>query len=299
MKKFTISLSIILCVLVFTSVQSFAGDIYGCYNKSGQLRIVSDPGDCNKKNETLISWNSGGSQGPQGIQGEQGLQGDKGDTGPQGPQGIQGDKGEPGPTGPQGEQGECDTTITDDLQAQIDELFGLVGGVTQTGQTTIYATGDDADLQKGVALPNPRFTDNGDGTVTDNLTALIWLKDANCFGVKNWITALNDCNTLASGSCGLSDGSLAGDWRLPSIRELHSLINFACNEPAISDAEGTGQWEWADGSPFTSVYSNYYWSSTTHTLSPENAHGVHFSSGGVANMSKVWTVHLWPVRGGQ
>ena len=79
--------------------------------------------------------------------------------------------------GPQGEQGECDTTITDDLQAQIDELFGLVGGVTQTGQTTIYATGDDADLQKGVALPNPRFTDNGDGTVTDFLLKILQKKD--------------------------------------------------------------------------------------------------------------------------
>ena len=38
--------------------------------------------------------------------------------------------------------------------------------------------------QKGVAWPNPRFTDNGNGTVTDNLTGLIWLKNANCFGTK-------------------------------------------------------------------------------------------------------------------
>ena len=52
--------------------------------------------------------------------------------------------------------------------------------VPKTGQTTGYATGDDGALQKGVAWPNPRFTDNGDGTVTDNLTGLIWLKNANC-----------------------------------------------------------------------------------------------------------------------
>ena len=52
----------------------------------------------------------------------------------------------------------------------------------KTGQTVSYALGDDGDLQKGVMWPVPRFTDNGSGTVTDNLTGLIWLKDANCFG---------------------------------------------------------------------------------------------------------------------
>ena len=62
--------------------------------------------------------------------------------------------------------------------------------VPKTGQTVSYATGDDGDLQKGVAWPDPRFTDNSDGTVTDNLTGLIWLKNANCFGpVGPWVAA--------------------------------------------------------------------------------------------------------------
>ena len=52
--------------------------------------------------------------------------------------------------------------------------------VPKTGQTTSYANGDDGDLELGVASPNPRFTDNGDGKVTDNLTELIWLKNAKC-----------------------------------------------------------------------------------------------------------------------
>jgi len=56
--------------------------------------------------------------------------------------------------------------------------------VPKTGQTTSYATGDDGDLEKGVAWPDPRFMDNGNGTVTDNLTGLIWLKNANCFGAE-------------------------------------------------------------------------------------------------------------------
>jgi len=42
--------------------------------------------------------------------------------------------------------------------------------VPKTGQTTSYASGDDGDLELGTAWPSPRFTDHGNGTVTDNLT---------------------------------------------------------------------------------------------------------------------------------
>jgi hypothetical protein len=50
-----------------------------------------------------------------------------------------------------------------------------------------------------VAKPalTPRFRDRGDGTVKDNLTNLIWLKDANCFGPQTWDNALDAANTLA------------------------------------------------------------------------------------------------------
>ena len=63
-------------------------------------------------------------------------------------------------------------------------MKGKYAPVPKTGQTTAYAAGDDGTLQKGVASPTPRFTDHGNGTVTDNLTGLIWTKDANAFGVK-------------------------------------------------------------------------------------------------------------------
>ena len=114
----------------------------------------------------------------------------------------------------------------------------LAKRVAKTGQTLCYdvaggtiacaGTGQDGQYQAGIdpvvaptccgttnayntpAWTGVRFTDNGDGTVTDNLTALIWLKNANCFGPPNWATALSDANTLANGSCGLSDGSSAG-----------------------------------------------------------------------------------------
>src|SRR5512139_3706494 len=84
----------------------------------------------------------------------------------------------------------------------------------RTGQTACYDargvviacanTGQDGDKQAGIAWPSPRFTDNKDGTVSDNLTGLIWLKDANCTdtaggiergsGLLNWPSALTWSN---------------------------------------------------------------------------------------------------------
>ena len=124
--------------------------------------------------------------------------------------------------------------------------------VAKTGQTASYAEGDDGDLQTGVALTAPRFIDNGDGTVIDNLTGLTWMKDAGSIAVSTWGNAIQSCNTLADGYYGLSDGSFAGDWRLPNVRELYSLVDFGHYNHALPD-----------GHLFINVMSNY-WSSTTY-----------------------------------
>ena len=145
--------------------------------------------------------------------------------------------------------------------------------VAKTGQTVSIAPGDDGALRKGVAWPNPRFTDNANGTVTDNLTGLIWLKDANCLpsshdGRRSWDSALAHANDLASGACGLSDGSRAGDWRLPNRNELTSLLDLGQRNPALSRSH-----------PFTSFQPARYWSSTPST--PSSAWRVDFAEGEV------------------
>ena len=168
--------------------------------------------------------------------------------------------------------------------------------VSKTGQTTSYAIGDDGDLQRGVALVSPRFTDNNDGTVTDNQTGLIWLKEANCFGLRNWNEALTDCNGLASGSCGLTDGSNVGDWRLPSKKELISLTQDDYYNPALPNTTGTGQW--SEGDPFTNVQSFRYGSSTTCAFDTDFTWNVYVSYGEVSNGLKSNNSYLWPVRGG-
>lgn len=168
--------------------------------------------------------------------------------------------------------------------------------VPNTGQTMSYRTGDDGDLGEGVGWPNPRFTDNGNGTVTGNLTGLVWTKNANCDGTKNWNQAIDYCNGLSTGTCGLSDGSSAGDWRLPNVREIHSLIHYGFSWPALPNTAGTGQW--TAGDPFTNVESSWFWSSTTLDGSTHIAWIVSLRNGGVDGDNKVFPYYAWCVRGG-
>jgi len=171
--------------------------------------------------------------------------------------------------------------------------------VPKTGQTTSSATGDDGDLEKGVPWPNPRFIDNGDGTITDNLTGLIWLKDANCFGQRTWYSAMSDSNGLADGSCGLTDGSNVGDWRLPNSNELASLIHKGYYNPAVPNTAGTGHW--SEGDPFINLSSSIYWSSTNAPYFNNGAWFVFMDYGVVSvDLNKETSLfRVWPVRGGQ
>ncbi len=154
--------------------------------------------------------------------------------------------------------------------------------------------GQDGDLERGVNWPNPRFTDSGDGTVTDNLTGLIWTMDADCAGQNIWKEALDYCNALAHGTCGLEDGSVAGDWRLPNVRELQSLIHYAYIDPAVPNTAGTARW--VEGDPFTNQGSGIYWSSSTRVDTISNAWRVAFYYGSVESASKANTYHFRCVR---
>jgi hypothetical protein len=187
------------------------------------------------------------------------------------------------------------------LQQIVDQAGG---GVAATGQTSCYEVGagmvvtviacagtsQDGEYRLG-ATAVARFTDNGDGTVTDNLTGLIWLTDASCFGQSIWTTALSDANSLAASSDAcvpdLTDGSVAGDWRLPNFRELHSLIDYQTAQPALPS-----------GHPFSGVESNYYWTSTTTANDQVHAWVVIFHSGNTTHVNKVFPQYVWPVRAG-
>ena len=185
-------------------------------------------------------------------------------------------------------------------------LFLFAGEVNlpKTGQTTCYdesgnvidcaGTGQDGDIQAGVDWPEPRFENNEDGTITDHLTGLTWLQNANCAGQMTWYDALTWCNNLADGSCGLTDDSAAGDWRLPNNIELESLINAE---------EDSATWLGSQG--FINVLPirfATYWSATTCADNTNYAWYVSMLCGGLYDShlgtKSIPAVYVWPVRAG-
>ena len=143
-------------------------------------------------------------------------------------------------------------------------------------------------------LTTDRFLDNQDGTVTDSVTGLVWLKNAGCFSPSVWADALAQVNALASGACGLTDGSVAGQWRLPNLNELESLVDVSTSDPALSP-----------GHPFINVSPAVYWSSTSYFGGQNGsplAWTIRFRDGrfindGIGNSKVIAYNQVWAVKG--
>jgi hypothetical protein len=159
-----------------------------------------------------------------------------------------------------------------------------------TGQTGDYTTtfGEDSDY-----TINPMsYTDNGDGTILDNVTGRTWQKcsmgqsGANCAtgsaALYSWTNAVNVCGNL----------SLAGTgWRLPTDLELMTIVHYGISSgPMIETIY------------FPATIAGTYWSSTTYAPStvPGSydalAWSVSFSLGRVAADDKTWTMYVRCVR---
>jgi hypothetical protein len=174
--------------------------------------------------------------------------------------------------------------------------------VQKTGQTISHVSDDDGFHEKGVAWPSPRFIENGDGTVTDNLTGLMWLQNANCIntnypefdtheipgdGLVTWQNALDFVEGINDGMYPDCEGNPPyDDWRLPNIKELHSLLDYG-QYPVLPA-----------GHPFSNLQIAYYWSSTTCSNLIDNAYCLHFRHGDTNDISKSTPHYVWCVRGG-
>lgn len=173
------------------------------------------------------------------------------------------------------------------LQAEKpDKAKAYKAPVPITGQTISYATGDDGDLQMGVPWPVNRFKDNGDLTVTDNLTGLMWVQNAGIIpGRKIWADAIAACNNL----------ELAGyaDWRLPNLRELLSLFDLGTE--IISGVPALPQ-----GHPFVGIITERYCTSTTVAENPEQIWYIYTQNGRIYIGGRLDELgyRVWPVRGG-
>ena len=153
--------------------------------------------------------------------------------------------------------------------------------------------GDDGDWEAGHGVPQAtRFRDNNDGTVTDTATDLIWLKNANLFGEVVWPEALYLASQLGAGAPGLADSSRAGQWRLPNVNEMESILDLNKSFGASLPAE----------SPFTNLEATNYWTSSSvarRTEDPPTPLGwfVALAVGPPVFDLKFNRMRMWPVRG--
>jgi hypothetical protein len=166
-------------------------------------------------------------------------------------------------------------------------------------------------LQAQLGVPAPacfdnenRYVDCGNGTVTDTVTGLIWLKNADCFPTIVGYSAANQAATaLADGQCGLTDGSSARDWRLPTRAEWEATIARAvalgCQSPSLTDDTGTTCLN-AGPTSFTAVESSHYWSSSAKDDLPHYAWLANLLLGNATDTAfkDGNNFAVWPVRGG-
>jgi hypothetical protein len=142
----------------------------------------------------------------------------------------------------------------------------------------------------------PRFKDNGNGTVTDAITGFVWLKNANPCGIKNWQEAENFCCSLANGTAGLTDGSVAGDWRLPTKAQLEGI---GTNPPITWQGDLPSVTWTMPGAPFTNVQSDLYWSYSGKCGDYGCAsYRLNMANGDVQAFGEGSTYYVWPIRVG-
>jgi len=157
-------------------------------------------------------------------------------------------------------------------------------GLPQTGQTKCYdAAGAEEDCETGTvpgqdgfygaggcATNGVRFVDNGDGTVTDRCTGLMWSQDVDTTGDGNsdggdlllWCDALAFCEGLTKAG--------HSDWRLPNIFELESIVDRSRVNPALDPVFEVAAGGGGDGQQRT-------WGSHMHTR--DQVAFVHFNTG--------------------
>lgn len=138
--------------------------------------------------------------------------------------------------------------------------------------------------------PDSRFNDNGDGTVTDVKTGLVWKR---CNEGQTWDgTTCNGTASTLTWQEALEAGAYStfagkSDWRLPNSKELGSIVERKCISPAIN------------ATVFPNTPSSYFWSGSPYASDSDGAWGVGFGNGNVNSYGKSNGFYVRLVRGGQ
>jgi hypothetical protein len=137
----------------------------------------------------------------------------------------------------------------------------------------------DSESMDNASIATGSYTDNGDGTVTDTSTGLRWQQAGSSTNTQTWEQALAYCE-------GLNLGGYT-DWRLPTIKELRSLVDYSRYGPAINKTY------------FPNAVSFFCWVSTTNAYNGFSAWGVNFNLGYDYIYYKNSSSYVRAVRGGQ
>jgi hypothetical protein len=180
----------------------------------------------------------------------------------------------------------------------------------KTGQTTAYGAGSDGDLQKGIAQG---YVDNGDGTITDTSTGLMWEKKSDdgtihdkdnaytwsgaSYGSTNVLDGTAATTFLAALNAG---GGFAGhtDWRLPNQTELYSLVNLQAVSRATFPAFNTGCAPACTVLTCSCTVPSFCWSSSTYVYKAQSAWTVDFNDAYTGADYKYFYNYVRAVRGG-
>jgi Protein of unknown function (DUF1566) len=180
--------------------------------------------------------------------------------------------------------------------------------IPATGQTSCWngggtgvscdGTGQDGDTLSGSPLA---YADNGDGTITDLNTGLMWEKKSDDGTIHDKDTEYTWNDAFAVHVAGLNaPAGFAGynDWRVPNYKELVSILSFETENPAVEPAFDTACGGGCEVSTCSCTAASYYWSSTTRPGVPNNAWAVNFAFGDPTGRTKTLTHHVRAVRGG-
>ena len=129
----------------------------------------------------------------------------------------------------------------------------------------------NAPVDVAAGAPNPMsYTVNSDKTVTDNVTKLMWQQGVPAT-TYTWPAAMAYCSALRLGGY--------ADWRLPTLIELDSIVDYGKTQPCI------------DALAFPSTPNARFWSATPLAVDATRAWFVFFYNGGGANTDPQTTAY--------
>jgi uncharacterized protein DUF1566 len=221
--------------------------------------------------------------------------------------------------------GDCDGNGSVAINELITAVNNALGecetggcGVPATGQQTSYGPGSDGEVRAGVPLS---ATDNGDGTITDTTTGLMWEKKDDAGGIHDkdnaYTWGMGDPPYTMNGTMvteflpALNTPPCFADhcdWRIPNVRELQSLVDYEMDQPAVRapfsrNCAGGCTVDGIDGPTCSCIKRAGYWSSTTFQSTtpgsvPSFAWYVEFVLGSVGTHTKRDVGYVRAVRGG-